>query len=87
MPLFIQIKIHRLMKTEKMSVLERASAPTPKFFKTIRNWGLVLGALGGTLVAAPVALPAWLLAAAKVLIVAGSVAAGVSQTAVKGGDE
>jgi hypothetical protein len=87
MPFFIQIKIYQLMKTEKKSVLERVAAPTPKFFKTIRNWGLVLGALGGTLVAAPVALPAWLLAAAKALIVAGSVAAGVSQTAVKGGDE
>jgi hypothetical protein len=87
MPFFIQIKIHRLMKTEKMSVAERVVAPTPKFFKTIRNWGIVLGALGGTLVAAPVTLPAWLLAAAKALIVAGSVAAGVSQTAVKGGEE
>ena len=66
-----------------MTVLERATAPTPNFFKTIRNWGLVLGALGGTLITVPVALPAWLLAAAKVLVVAGSVAAGISQTAVK----
>ena len=71
------------MKTQKLNVLERVTAPTPNFFKTIRNWGLVLGALGGTLIAVPVALPAWLLAAAKVLVVAGSVAAVVSQTAVK----
>ncbi|MBI1226873.1 MAG: hypothetical protein GC192_16695 [Bacteroidetes bacterium] len=72
------------MKTEKKSALERLGAPTPKFFQTIRNWGLVLGAIGGTLVAAPVSLPAWLLAAAKALVVAGTVAAGVSQAAVKG---
>jgi hypothetical protein len=70
------------MKTQKMSALERVAAPTPSFFKTIRNWGLVLGAIGGTLITVPVALPAWLLAAAKVLVVAGTVAAGISQTAV-----
>ena len=67
-----------------MSVLERLVAPTPNFFKTIRNLGIVLGAIGGTLITVPVALPAWILGVAKVLVVAGSVAAGVSQTAVKG---
>ncbi len=84
MPFFIHIKIHRLMETQKMSIMERLVAPTPNFFKTIRNLGIVLGAIGGTLITVPVALPAWILAAAKVLVVAGSVAAGVSQTAVKG---
>lgn len=74
------------MKTQKKSVMERIGAPTPSFFKTIRNWGIVLGAIGGTLVTVPVALPAWLLGAAKILVVAGSVAAGVSQTAVRDDD-
>lgn len=72
------------METQKMSVLERLVAPTPNFFKTIRNLGIILGAIGGTLITVPVALPTWILAAAKVLVVAGSVAAGVSQTVVKG---
>lgn len=71
------------MKTQKKSVMERIGTPTPNFFKAIRNWWIVLGAIGGTLVTVPVALPAWLLGVAKVLVVAGSVAAGVSQTAVK----
>ena len=71
------------MKTQDMTVLERFSAPTPKFFQSIRNWGLVLGAIGGALVAAPVALPFWLLSTAKVLVIAGAVAAGVSQAVVK----
>ncbi|MEY3051319.1 MAG: hypothetical protein RLY31_1104 [Bacteroidota bacterium] len=75
------------METQKMSVMERLGAPTPKFFKTILNQGIVLGAIGGTLITVPVALPAWILAAAKVLVVAGSVAAGVSLTAVKATNE
>lgn len=72
------------MKTQKKSILERFGGPTPNFFKTIRNWGIVLGAIGGTLVTVPVALPSWLIALAKMLVVAGSVAAGVSQSAVEG---
>ena len=39
-------------------ILNRASAPTPKFFKVLRNVGLALAAVGGTILAAPVALPA-----------------------------
>jgi hypothetical protein len=84
MPFFIHIKIHKLMETQRMSIMEWLSVPTPNFFKTIRNLGIVLDAIGGILITVPVALPAWSLAAAKVLVVAGSVAAGVSQTAVNG---
>lgn len=71
------------METQKMSVMERLSAPTPKFFKAIRSLGIALGAIGGTLITVPVTLSAWILAAAKVLVVASSVVGGVSQTAVK----
>jgi hypothetical protein len=84
MPFFTHIKIDRVMETRRMSIMERLIAPTPNFFKTIRNWGIVLGALGGTLITVPVSLPAWLLVVAKVFTVAGTVAAGVSYTAVKG---
>jgi hypothetical protein len=67
-----------------MSTIERLLAPTPKYFKGLRNIGLLIGAIGGAILTAPLSLPAWLLLAAKVMTIAGTVAAGVSQTAVKG---
>lgn len=47
-----------------MSVVQRVKAPTPKFFKTLRTIGLALAAIGGVILASPIALPAGLLAAA-----------------------
>ena len=47
-----------------MNILERASAPTPKLFKTLRTIGLVLLAVSGSLMAAPVALPVAVVTAA-----------------------
>ena len=38
-------------------IVNRATSPTPKFFKVLRNVGLVLAAVGGTILAAPIALP------------------------------
>ena len=35
-----------------MNLFERAKAPTPKFFKVLRNIGLAIATIGGTLVAA-----------------------------------
>jgi hypothetical protein len=55
-----------------MKVIDRFKSPTPKFFKTLRNIGLVLVAAGGVLVAAPVAIPVALVTAGGYLIVAGS---------------
>jgi len=40
-----------------MKLVTRAQAPTPKFFKVLRNIGLILAAVGGSILAAPVALP------------------------------
>jgi hypothetical protein len=39
-----------------MNLSERVQSPTPKFFKKVRNIGLILAAISGTLVAAPIAL-------------------------------
>ena len=64
------------------TVIERAKAPTPGFFKKLRNIGLILAAISGTLLAAPVALPAVVIQVAGYLAVAGTVASAVSQTAV-----
>lgn len=65
-----------------MSVVERLKAPTPKFFKTLRTIGLALAAIGGAILASPIALPAGLVAAAGYIALAGGVVSAVSQTAV-----
>lgn len=67
-----------------MKIIQRAKAPTPKFFKKVRNISLTIAALGTTILAAPVALPAVVLKIAGYLAVAGGVAGTVSQTAVEG---
>ena len=64
-----------------MKVVARAKAPTPKFFKVLRNVGLVLAAVGGTILAAPVTLPVALTSIGGYLIVAGGIASAVSQLA------
>lgn len=66
------------------TVIERAKAPTPGFFKKLRNIGLILAAISGTLLTAPVSLPAAVITAAGYLAVASSVMSAVSQTAIQG---
>ena len=62
-----------------MNVIKRAKAPTPKFFKVLRNIGLVLVAVGGTILTAPVALPVIVTSVAGYLAVAGGVLSAISQ--------
>ena len=66
-----------------MTLQERVKSPTPKFFKKVRNIGLVLAAISATIIASPIALPAVVIQIAGYLAVAGSVASAVSQTATK----
>lgn len=66
-----------------MSVVERVKAPTPKFFRTLRNIGLALAAVGGAILAAPIAIPASLITIAGYVTLAGGVMTAVSQTAVE----
>ena len=72
-----------------MKLKERMKAPTPRFFRVLRTIGLTLAATGGTLLAAPIALPASLISVAGYLTVAGGVMSAVSQSAVagEGGEE
>jgi hypothetical protein len=67
-----------------MNLIERVSSPTPKFFKKLRNIGLILAAVSGTIIASPIALPAVIIQIATYLGVAGTVASAVSQTVVEG---
>ena len=62
-----------------MNIVDRAKAPTPKFFRILRSIGLVLLAISGTIIAAPVALPVALVSAAGYVAVAGGVISAVSQ--------
>ncbi len=60
-------------------ILNRASAPTPKFFKVLRTIGLALAAVGGTILAAPVALPVIVTTIGGYIAVAGAVLTTASQ--------
>ncbi|EKT3958128.1 hypothetical protein NTJ28_002128 [Flavobacterium psychrophilum] len=62
-----------------MKIIKRAKAPTPKFFKVLRNIGLALVAVGGTILAAPIALPVVVTTIGGYLAVAGGVVSAVSQ--------
>ena len=63
-------------------IVNRAVAPTPKFFKVLRNIGLVLASVGGLILTAPVALPVLIASAGGYLAVAGGVLSAVSQLTV-----
>lgn len=65
-------------------IIQRVQAPTPKFFKKLRNIGLVLATVATTVATAPIALPAVVIKIAGYLAVASGVASPVSQTAVEG---
>lgn len=62
-----------------MNIVKRVKAPTPKFFKVLRNIGLALAAVGGTILAAPIALPVIVSSIGGYLAVAGGVLSAVSQ--------
>jgi len=68
-------------------LVNRIGLPTPRFFQKIRNVAIGAAALGASILAAPVAMPAILLKIATYLTIAGSVAGGVSQTAVTNEEE
>ena len=60
-------------------IVKRATAPTPKFFKVLRNIGLALAAVGGTILAAPIALPVLVTTIGGYMAVAGGVLTATSQ--------
>lgn len=67
-----------------MNLKERIKAPTPRFFRVLRNIGLTLAAVGGSILAAPVVLPAAVVTVAGYIVVAGGVMTAVSQSVVEG---
>lgn len=75
------------MKNKKLNIVERTMAPTPKWFKILRNVGIALASVGGIIIGSPVALPVGLVSAAGYLVLGGSIISVVSQTAVKSDEE
>ena len=69
-------------KITVMNLIERAKAPTPKFFRILRSIGLALLAVSGSVIAAPVVLPAAVVSVAGYMAVAGGVISAVSQITV-----
>lgn len=66
-----------------MDIKERVNSPTPKLFKKLRNIGLIMAAVGGTILTAPVSLPALITSIGGYIAVAGGVLSSVSQITVK----
>lgn len=63
-------------------VKERLRKPSPKFFKRITNFCLILGGIGTVLVTAPVALPVGLVTIGGYLLTAGAIGGAVSKLTV-----
>ena len=66
----------------ELTLAQRVVAPTPKFFRLLRTIGVVVGLVGASILASPVALPAAIVTIGGYLALAGSIVTGVSQTAV-----
>lgn len=66
-----------------MELMKRWNAKTPKFWKTVQKLGIVAGAVGAVLIAAPVALPAAIITTAGYLVTAGGVTAALAQLTVE----
>jgi ABC-type xylose transport system permease subunit len=75
----------KIMKkiNKSLSLGVRIKSPTPSFFKKIRTIGLIVGAIGAALLAAPISLPAVVTALAGYLATAGLVATAVSSATVE----
>jgi len=72
------------MDTNELTLIDRLKSPTSNFFKVIRTVGLTIAAVGGALIASPIALPATLVTLAGYLTVAGTVMTAVAQVTVQG---
>lgn len=64
-------------------LVKRWKAETPDFWKKVQTIGISIGAVGGIIVSAPVALPAALITIGGYMVAVGSVAAVLSKLTVK----
>lgn len=66
-----------------MSIAQRWNAPTPKFWKRVKQAAITVGAIAGVILAAPITLPAAVITVAGYVATAGTVAATLSQLTVE----
>lgn len=71
------------MNKLRLTIVDRIKAPTPRYFKKLRNIGLIIGAISATVLAAPVTLPTVVTTIAGYLFVASGVLSAVSQATVE----
>lgn len=70
-----------------MSIAQRWSAPTPKFWKRVQKIAITIGAIAGVIVAAPITLPVAVVTVASYAITVGTVAATLSQLTVESNEQ
>ena len=74
--------------TDKLkSYFKRCGKETPPFFKKLRLAGLIVTAVGTTVLAAPIALPVVAVTIAGYLATAGAIVTAVSQSAINDNPE
>lgn len=70
-----------------MSIQQRWSAKTPKFWKRVQKIAITIGAIAGVIVTAPITLPVAVVTVASYAITVGTVAASLSQLTVESNEQ
>jgi len=70
-----------------MSIEQRWSAKTPKFWKRVQKIAITIGAIAGVIVTAPITLPVAVVTVASYAITVGTVAATLSQLTVESNEQ
>ena len=70
-----------------MSIKQRWCAKTPKFWRKVQKISIIIGAVAGVIVSAPIALPAVVVTLSGYAITAGTVAATLSQLTIEDNDQ
>jgi len=69
-----------------MKIKDRIRKKSPKLFQRITNVCVIVGAVGGVLLSAPISLPLAITSLAGYMVVAGSIGASVSKLTVEDGE-
>jgi hypothetical protein len=70
-----------------MSIKQRWCAKTPRFWKKVQKISILIGAVAGVIIAAPITLPVAVVTVASYAITVGTVAATLSQLTVQTNDK
>ena len=70
-----------------MSIKQRWCAKTPKFWRKVQKISIIIGAVAGVIISAPIALPAVVVTLSGYAITAGTVAATLSQLTIEDSDQ